>query len=254
MKKDPDHNSTDPAEIEVGCATPGYRRRLLSGVMTTTGHNNQSKFSSAIGDFMGIVKLLTCLLGLFLAVASTDNQRDSTSLNTSRSVRLSTPEPAQTILDENSIKNTIGVITLNDKQESDSKDIVQIYNQDGGLWYEFSFDDDSDRKFDGSNLDFRPFAFHQDYYLIVLKCVGADASRYEVIVNESTGLRKYVRKNDRTFMFQTWEDHILHLTFVGFDQATNPLMNAPTLRGRRVRAPKDITDVFFQPVKIEGNW
>ena len=199
---------------------------------------------------MGIVKVLTCLFGLFLAVASADNQRHSMVLNTSRLVGLSTSGQAQTIIDQNSIKNTIGVITLNDQRiENRDKDIIQIYNQDGSLWYEFSFYDDSDRKFDGSNLDFRPFAFHQDYFLIVLKCVGADANRYEVVVNESTGLRKYVRKNDRTFMFQTWEDHILHhLPFVGFDQSTNPLRIAPTLRGRRVRVPKD-TDLFFEPVK-----
>lgn len=204
---------------------------------------------------MGIVKVLACSLGLFLVVASIDNQRHSMALNTSRLVGLSTTGLAQTVLDENSIENTIGVITLNDeRKESDSKDVVQIYNQNGSLWYEFSFDDDSDRKFDGSNQDFQPFAFHQDYFLLALKCVGVDANRYEVVVNESTGLRKYVRKNDQTFLFQTWEDHILHLTFVGFDQATNPLMNAPTLRGRRVRPPKDITDVFFQPVEIKGNW
>ena len=203
---------------------------------------------------MGIVQVLACSLGLFFAVASADNQRHSMALNMPRFGRLSTPDLAQTILDENSIKNTIGVITLNEERRAnENKDIIQIYNRDGSLWYEFSFYDDSDRKFGGSNLDFRPFAFHQDYFLLGLKCIGADADRYEVVVNESNGLKKYVRKNDQTIKLQTWEDHILRLFAVGFDRSKKPLISRPTSRGRRVQMPKD-TDVAFHPVEIKGNW
>ena len=52
-------------------------------------------------------------------------------------------------------------------------DFVRIYNQDGSLWYEFSyFYDDRDGKFDCANDEFRPLAFHPEHFLLVLKCTG----------------------------------------------------------------------------------
>ena len=140
-----------------------------------------------------------------------------------------------------------------EKSGDDSKTTIKLYNHDGSLWFEVSFDEDSDRKPGESNPDFNPFAFHRDYFLLALKCLGADANRYEVIANESTGLRKYVKKIDRAMKLQTWEEHIVQLFSVGFDRSKNPLLSAPTPRGRRVRAPTD-ADVFFHPVAIKGDW
>ncbi|HEY7184393.1 MAG TPA: hypothetical protein VIC84_23355 [Blastocatellia bacterium] len=197
---------------------------------------------------MAIVKISAYLSAVFLTITITDHQRNVRYLNWPGSVEPLTLWQAQPI----SIENTIGVVTLNDKRQDDPKSTVQIFNEDGGIWYEFSFyDDNPDHPFDHSRKDFEPFAFHLDYFLLAFKCVGEDANRYEVIVNETTGLRKFIKKSDNTFKLQTWEDHILSLFAVDFDRAKNRLRNAPTIHAALVSASED---AFFHPVKIEGNW
>lgn len=149
-----------------------------------------------------------------------------------------------------SMGNSIGVIILNDKRQGNSKEIVRLFNKDGSLWYSFSFYDDSDIKFDGSNTDFNPFAFHQDNFLLVFKCVGVVGEWYQVIVNENSGLRKFVKKDDPLFTFQKWEDHIINLFAVGVDGSTNPVLSRPE-NGERVQVPKGVN---FYPDRIDGVW
>ena len=91
------------------------------------------------------------------------------------------------------VKETKGLIILSDRHSKN--DFVCFYNKDGSLWYEFTFYyDDKDGKFEYENKNFDPFAFHPDYFLLALKCVGSDKNRYEVIVNEKKRLRKFVKK------------------------------------------------------------
>jgi len=198
---------------------------------------------------MVIAKISVYLFAIFLAIKITNYQRNAGHLNSSTSTKLSTRWRAQTT----SIENTIGVITLSHEDPDHSHTwTTKLFNEDGGIWYEFSFyDENRDHPFDPSREDFRPFAFHLDYFLLVLKCVGEDANRFEVIVNEKTGLKKFVRKNDRAFKYQTWEDHVLDQFAVDFDESNNPLRSMLSMHARLVQAPKD---VFFHPVKIERNW
>ncbi|MGI8494462.1 MAG: hypothetical protein ACR2L1_04005 [Pyrinomonadaceae bacterium] len=130
-------------------------------------------------------------------------------------------------------------------------DFVQIYNEDGSLWHKFTYYyDDSDGKFEYDNENFRPFAFHQDYFVLALKCVGKKADRYEVIVNEETNLEKYVKASDKVIKFETWEKHILHLFAVGFDEKENPMLKTP--QGRAKMNVK--SDATFHPVEVKGEW
>jgi len=152
--------------------------------------------------------------------------------------------------DSTSMSNSIGVITLNDKRQSSSKDIIRLFNKDGSLWYAFSLYDDSDVKFDGSNTDFSPLAFHQDHFLLVLKCIGSVEDQYEVVVNENSGLRKFVKKDDPLFKFQTWEEHILNLFAVGVNESRNPVLSKPDT-GERIQVPKGVN---FYPDRIDGAW
>lgn len=151
--------------------------------------------------------------------------------------------------DINSIKNTKGLIVLSDRDSKE--DFIRFYNEDGSLWYKFTFYyEDKGGSFE-RNENFRAFAFHPDYFVLALKCVGEDKSRYEVIVNEETGLKKFVKKDDPTLKFQTWEDHITKAFAVDFNQDENPLRETPEGKIKVVELPKEVT---FHPVKIEGEW
>jgi hypothetical protein len=145
----------------------------------------------------------------------------------------------------------IGIITLN--EESYGKDkFIHIYNQDGSLWYQFTFYyNDSGRKFEYANENFKPFAFHLDYFVLALRCLDEDGNHYEVIVDEETGLKKFVRKDDETLKFETWEQHILKTFAVDFDREKNPLRETPGGKIKKVDLPKEVT---FHPVEISGEW
>lgn len=179
-------------------------------------------------------------------VVNPDLSRQPKDLNTSGWAVTST------LGERNSLEDAIGVITLNKKTYSRATKL-QFFNEDGTLWYEYSFyDDDPNHNLDRAKGGFEPFSFHQDYFLLALKCVGEDASRYLVVVNETTRLKKYVRKHDAGFQFQTWQQHILDLFAVGFDRSNNPLRMSPTESVQAIRLLS--TDVIFHPRQIKGDW
>lgn len=160
----------------------------------------------------------------------------------------------------NSIRNTIGVIVLNEQKDGD---FIHIYNEDGSLWYKFTFyNDDRNGKFSYVNDDFRPFEFHLDYFVLVLKCIKKDADRYEVIVNERAELKKYIRVDDKAMKFETWEEHILQIYAIEFNSKENPLLESPQGKVKNVNLPKgeeiERTNLpiypTFQPIKIKGDW
>lgn len=156
-----------------------------------------------------------------------------------------------------SIKNNLGLITLSDKYPSfdekrDKSDFIRFYNEDGSLWYEFTFYyDDSDGKFEYQNDNFRAFSFHPDYSLISLRCVGEDKNRYEVIVNEETGLKKYVKKNDENLRLESWEDHILNTFSIDLKKAKNKVFE--TLDGKELKPDFERIE-RFEAVEIKDDW
>lgn len=146
------------------------------------------------------------------------------------------------------IGGTVGLIVLNNYGK---EDFVHFYNEDGSLWYKFTYYyGDGDGKFEYANDDFSPFAFHADYFLLALKCVGKKGGRYEVIVNEETGLKKYVRTDDAVLKLETWEEHVLKVFAVTFNQEENPLLKAP--QGKVKKGPPP--DAPLHPVEVQGEW
>jgi hypothetical protein len=145
--------------------------------------------------------------------------------------------------------NSLGLIVLS--KGYSQKGFIHIYNKDGSLWHKFTFYyDDCDGNFEYANESFRPFAFHQDYFLLALKCLRKDSGRYEVIVNEETGLTKYVKANDPTLRFEKWEDHILKVFSVEFNRKENPVLEVPQGRVKKVAMP----NAPFHPVEVRGEW
>lgn len=190
---------------------------------------------------------MTMLL-IFIVLFSTGPEH----LSQPRTQKVSNSPTASTVQERNSLENAIGVITLNKKAYSKARKL-QFFNEDGSLWYEFSFyDDGADPGFAQPKTEFQPFSFHPDYFLLALKCVGQDAKRFQVVVNESTRLTKFIRRQDESFKFQTWEKHILDLFAVGFDPTHNPLRTRPGGNVSTVRLP--LNQITFHPLQIRGNW
>lgn len=148
---------------------------------------------------------------------------------------------------EYSLEGSAGVMALTDRYTRN--DFVQIYNEDGSLWYRFTFYDTEPAA--PANANFKPFSFSRDYFVLALKLVGKSEGRYEVVVNEETGLRKYVRADDPVLKFQTWEEHILQVSAVDFNRDDNPLLDKPAGGAKLPHPSKGAT---FRPVAVNGEW
>lgn len=154
-------------------------------------------------------------------------------------------------LDSSVIEGRKGLVVLADGYNKPN-DFLRFYNEDGSFWYEFTFYyDDSDGKFEYENSEFRPYAFHPDYFLLALKYVDEDASRFKVVVNEEKGLVKYVNKADKNLQFQTWEAHIFKAFSIEFDEKENPLREMPDGKIKKFDYSKH---QIFSPVEIQGEW
>lgn len=191
--------------------------------------------------------LLVCLV-LLAGSPNPDLFSHSRARNSSSLIVTATSQGVREV----SIENTTGVITLNEKTPSSRAEKLQFFNEDGNLWYEFSFyEDNTDQRFNQAKAEFRPLAFHRDYFVLALKCAGEDANRFQVVVNEGTQLKRFIRKHDQVFKFQSWEEHILDLFSIRFDPIENPLRAGPEERARPVRLPRD---VVFHPREVDGKW
>jgi hypothetical protein len=158
-----------------------------------------------------------------------------------------------------SLAGSIGVVVYEKEgpRRNKDKDIIRLFNDDGSLWYEFSyFEENALSYLKKPNADFTPFGFDPDIFELILKCVRSDANRYEVIVNEESGLRKFVRRNDPILKFQQWEEHVAKWGMVGFDVSTNPARSKPDINADIIRIPTLSTDyvIYFHPDKIDGAW
>jgi uncharacterized protein YcfL len=183
-----------------------------------------------------VVIALGILLFLICCASNLSNQ-----IYLEKSDKTNTQKAIQNIQREKaSIKNTKGVAVLN------------IYNEDGSLWYKFTFYfDDSNGKFPYTNNDFKPFAFQPDYFLLVLKCIERKDNFAEVVVNEETGMRKYIKVDDPVFKFETWEELTLNAFAIDFNRKENPVLETPEGKVKRLDSMDQVT---FRAVEIKGDW
>jgi hypothetical protein len=144
------------------------------------------------------------------------------------------------------VEGTIGFVKL-------SGSAVDLYNEDGSEWYEFKLVHDPAINADRVELpnpEFVPYAFRPDYTPLHLRVVSKSALSYEVIANEKTGLRKFV-KMWSSVQFQSWEQHILQTFSVVSLDSGNMLRESPAESAQVAVMPND---TLLHPVEISGEW
>ena len=157
-------------------------------------------------------------------------------------------EPSDTARTDGRIDSSIGVLVA---QDYGKKDTVRFLNDNGSIWYKFTFYyDDSDGKWDYPNADFDPRAFHQDYFLLALDVIEVRGNLYTVVVNEKTGLRKRIKKA-RFLRLLTWDQYVLTAFSVTFNSVDNPVRVLPQPSARAIRFVRG-TD--YLPEAVQGEW
>lgn len=149
------------------------------------------------------------------------------------------------------IENAIGLVSL--VKEISENDTIRIYNQDQSEWYKFSFFyDDTDGKYDFYNPNFSPYAFNPDNFLLYLKVSDTlENKMLEVIVNETTGEKKYIKDSSSILQFQTWEECISNLFAVQFDSEKTPLW---AKMGGNSETISYSSTIIYHPNQINDDW
>ena len=149
------------------------------------------------------------------------------------------------------ISNSLGLVEIAEKGFMKDK-TVRIYNEDESLWNEFSlFDENKIYQNIVQNKNFRPFRYDTDNNHFYFDWVSENKLFYQVVVNEETKLKKFVKKDDPHFKANTWEKYTLNCFAVEFDWEKNPLR--VDIDGQIIKQNLD-KGLSFQPKEIRGNW
>jgi hypothetical protein len=140
------------------------------------------------------------------------------------------------------LEGVIGLVVLDEGNKG--KEPVRIYNRDGSIWQEF--------KGASASADLKPLVLDADTGALAMKAAGQDDARYEVIVNEDTGDRKFVKKDDKAFRFETWQRYLLQISAVKFNDGANKVLDLPQGNRKNVLMPMQTT--IFTPIEVKGEW
>lgn len=134
------------------------------------------------------------------------------------------------------VEGSIGILTYNTEISQSIE--VSFFNDNGTLW-------------DSLEIEFQPFSWHPDYGTLALRCIKIKNDTCKVIVNEEKMIIKNYTLKNKGLIFQTWEQHILSLFAVGFDEQKNPIKESPIESAQTKYFEKD---EFYHPVEIKNDW
>lgn len=119
------------------------------------------------------------------------------------------------------------------------------------------YDDKEIKSFNIESLEsirkewFKPIHFHLDYFIFYFQCSVIEKDWYQVVVNEQTNLKYWVKKSSDLEFIQ-WEKFISGVTAVRPIQADdNPIRQEPKINSKPTN--HQLIDCL-SPVEVQGDW
>lgn len=98
---------------------------------------------------------------------------------------------------------------------------------------------------------FNPLHCHLDYYIFYLQCIDTNDSWYQIVINEKTDLKYWIKKAD-CLEYITWESFISHVvSVIPIDSNDNPILLSPTPDAQK--AQRQLINCLA-PVSVDGDW
>ena len=137
--------------------------------------------------------------------------------------------------------------------EGRSSDVVNIYNEDGSLWYRFS-NQHSHPDYFGNNktMNFLPFATYPAIGDVILRMVGESPNWYEVEVNEETQTTKFILKSDPLWAKRTWDYWLTVMQGFKLDDNQLQLLDKPN--GQVIKESSEFKFIRVDFLKTDGDW
>ncbi|WP_120274341.1 hypothetical protein [Mangrovibacterium diazotrophicum] len=119
------------------------------------------------------------------------------------------------------------------------------------------FDDKEINSFNIKDLDliekewFKPLHINLDYYIFYFQCSNVDANWYQIIVDEESNLKYWIKKSP-DLKYLSWEKFICEtVTVRPIDTISNPILISPNLNSEKCK--KQLVDCLM-PIETKGDW
>jgi len=157
------------------------------------------------------------------------------------------------IYEEEEIKG-IGLITFKKFPAS-----MKVYNEDGSVWKNlFLVVKSSPFPFSGLVSGIEPRVSSPGYHRLLFDCTKIKGDRYEVIINDSSGLKKYLHMDSKSsFVFETWDkfiSQVIPYDHFHFDPITNPARESPDQSSKIINLENDEDILTVTGVEMKGDW
>jgi hypothetical protein len=125
------------------------------------------------------------------------------------------------------VEGAIGIIVTNENYQFG--DFIHIFNANQKL--------------------IKKISISEEKQVLALRCIGKNKYYFKVeLEDKKIG---YIPRNEKGILFQTWEEHILSLFSIGFDQIKNPICKEPYENADKIQF---VEDELYEPNKIKGEW
>jgi len=163
------------------------------------------------------------------------------------------------------IEKSVGVLSLKYHNTYDY-DNIEILNKDKTVYVSLSYKENyikihgklfklfgaSFNKYIDSNLTaFSPKNFNPELQIIQFECTKTSGNYWEVFINKGKTLKKLIRKDTNTFLFEDWKTHFYSIMTV-YDKY-NPLRIHPNETSDIVNI-EDKENIIFCISEIDGDW
>jgi hypothetical protein len=146
-----------------------------------------------------------------------------------------------------------GVFEFRNKPGYGKDASVNVYDEDGSIWYRAEFNKDGfDALRDAGPNPITPLVHFQGEYTPVFRCVSRSANWYAVVVveDDSNPIVKYMRRDDGTFEYKSWNQYF-EKKWIRFDAKVNPLR--PTVDSNVIlEFPGE--DIRMTMTTLDGDW
>lgn len=141
------------------------------------------------------------------------------------------------------------VVTIGDLEEGD---VVKFVNADGTEWWEIDFYNDDETL--SIPEDFRPLAFHPDYFVLTLTYCGMSGDLAGVVVDERSDSIKHVDVARSGLAVQSWEEHIIESVAQVSLIDVQSLIVGDSPDSNATESVELEPNNLLRPIAIEGDW